>query len=159
MQGRVVLGARVEDACQGPAEYATALETFGNEAYAITYRPETNRAYVLLKQGASMQDTLCGAFSAHVLLHMLDAVEDKPALPALHTLPQVEPGMRSDIMSEALTALRDLDDPHSLLLNVTAVKGYKLYQDFISQASDLGWNLDNTMLNPKEARLTASHRA
>ena len=159
MQGRVVLGARVEDACQGPSDYATALDTFANEPYAITYRPETNRAYVLLKQGASVQDTLCGAFSAHVLLHMLDAVQGKPSLPALQLLPQTEPGTRTGIVSNALTALQHVDDPHSVLLNVTAAKGYKLYQEFVHQASDLGWNLGNTMLNPKEPRLIPSQLA
>lgn len=149
----MVLGARVEDACRGPSEYATALETFASLPYAITYRPETSRAYVLLKQGASVQDTLCGAFSAHVLLHMLDAVQGKPSLPALQLLPQIEPGTKSGIISSALTSLQHVDDPHSVLLNVTAAKGCKLYREFIHQASDLGWNLENTMLNPKEARL------
>lgn len=153
LQGRVVLGARVEDACSGPAEYASALETFSNEAYALTYRPETKKAYVLLKQGVSVEDTLCGAFQAHVLLHMMDAVQNKPALPALQLLPKSEPGLSSGILPNALTALQDIDDPHTVLLHVTAGKGRKLYEDFLSQAAELGWKLDNTMLNPKESRL------
>lgn len=159
MQGRVVLGARVEDACPGPSQYATALETFGDAAFALTYRPESNKAYVLLKQGATVQDTLCAAFHAHVLLHMLDASSGKPALPALQLLPQSAPGLGSESLTSALTPLKDIDDPHNHLLHATATKGHKLYQDFTGQASILGWNLDNTMLNPKESRLVVSQHA
>ena len=155
----MVLGARVEDACPGPAEYASALETFSNGAYALTYRPETKKAYVLLKQGASVEDTLCGAFQAHVLLHMMDAVQKKPALPALQLLPKSEPGLTSGALSNALTALQDMDDPHQVLLHVTAAKGHKLYEDFLNQAAELGWKLDNTMLNPKESRLIPPQHA
>ena len=153
LQGRVVLGARVEDACQGPSDYKDALDLFGSAAYALTYRPETNKAYVLLKQGANVQDTLCGAFQAHVLLHMLDAVHNKPALPALQLLPKCEPSSSSASFTTGLAVLRETDDPHNVLLRVTAAKGRELFKDFVTQASDLGWNLDTTMLNPKECRL------
>lgn len=159
LQGRVVLGARVEDACLGPSEYANALETFGTAAYALTYRPETDKAYVILRQGATVQDTLCGAFHAHVLLHMLDAAQDKPALPALQLLPKAEPGTNIQSLMSGLRGVGDIDEPHEHLLHVTATKGYQLYQDFVRKASNLGWNLDSTMLNPQESRLIAAERA
>ena len=93
IQGRVVLGARVEDACRGPAEYADALRMLGDRPFALTYRPETQRAYVMLKEGASGTDALCGAFHAHVLLHIMDAMVEKAALPVLEVLPKSEPVM------------------------------------------------------------------
>ena len=172
MQGRIILGARVEDACQGPAEYSDALESFSSQPFALTYRPETQRAYVLLKEGACTSDALCGAFHAHVLLHMMDAVDDKAALPIAAVLPSppldsrksnapLEPleGSRNSPvpLKQPLTALRDVDDVQTILMQVTAAKGQQLYDSFVQQAADLGWQLQNTMLNPKEARLLVPH--
>ena len=160
VQGRVVLGARVEDACRGPAEYADALHLFGDRPFALTYRPETQRAYVMLKEGASSIDALCGAFHAHVLLHMMDAVEEKAELPILEVLPKSEPGMQQgNLQGNILTALRDLEDPQGVLLNMTAGKGHQLYSTFLEQAESIGWQIDNTMLNPKEARLVVPQHA
>ena len=161
LQGRVVLGARVEDACQGPAEYTEALDTFTSHPFALTYRPETQRAYVLLKQGASGTDALCGAFHAHVLLHMIDAVDDKPALPITEVLPKMQPTITESVspLSSPLTALREFEDHHHVLLKVTASKASMLYSTFVDQAAELGWQLQNTMLNPKEARLIVPQHA
>ena len=161
LQGRVVLGASVEDACQGPAEYTEALDTFTSHPFALTYRPETQRAYVLLKQGASGTDALCGAFHAHVLLHMIDAIDDKPALPITEVLPKMRPATIESVspLSSPLTALREIDDHHRVLLNVTASKASMLYSTFVDQAAELGWQLQNTMLNPKEARLIVPQHA
>ena len=163
MQGRIILGARVEDACQGPAEYSDALESFSSQPFALTYRPETQRAYVLLKEGASTSDALCGAFHAHVLLHMMDAIDDKAALPITAVLPTPSHTPveslegRNSPLKGPLTALRDIDDAQTVLMQVTAAKGQQLYTSFVHQAADLGWQLQNTMLNPKEARLGVSH--
>ncbi len=161
VQARVILGARVEDACRGPAEYTDALNSFSTQPFALTYRPETKRAYVLLKQGASGTGALCGAFHAHVLLHMIDALDAKPALPITEVLPKSEPAAAGSkpLLSSPLTALRDIDDPHSVLLNVTASKGHLLYSTFVEQAASLGWQLQSTMLNPKEARLIVPQHA
>ena len=155
MQGRVVLGARVEDACQGPAEYSEALESFSSQPFAITYRPETQRAYVLLKEGASGSDSLCGAFHAHVLLHMMDAVDGKGALPIAEALPKtlVNGQQAAALLPSPLTALKEIDDTHRVLMQVSASRGNQLYTSFLEQAADLGWQLENTMLNPQEARL------
>ena len=40
---------------------------------------------------------------------------------------------------------------------VTAAKGQQLYTSLVQQAADLGWQLQNTMLDPKEARLVVPH--
>ena len=155
MQGRVVLGARVEDACQGPAEYADALQLFGNRPFALTYRPETKQAYVMLKEGASGLDALCGAFHAHVLLHMIDAVDQglhKGNTPASEIVPRSQPtSANADLSIITWQSLQDLDT--QVLLNMTASRGLQLYGEFLEQAESTGWQLQNTMLNPKEARL------
>lgn len=160
-QGRVVLGARVEDACQGPAEYADALHLFSDCPFALTYRPETKQAYVMLKNGASGLDALCGAFHAHVLLHMVDAVDQglqKGNLLASEIVPRSQP-ISADADSSIITwkSLQDLDN--GVLLNMTASRGLQLYGEFLEQAERTGWQLQNTMLNPKEARLIVPQHA
>lgn len=38
VQGRVVLGAHVDQACLGASQLAESLSVYGDEAFAITYR-------------------------------------------------------------------------------------------------------------------------
>jgi hypothetical protein len=70
--GRVVLGATVEEACAGPQQLQEALLAFAGRQYALTYRADTRKCYALLKQGASARAVLQAATDAHTLLWMLD---------------------------------------------------------------------------------------
>ncbi|EFN54059.1 hypothetical protein CHLNCDRAFT_8919, partial [Chlorella variabilis] len=70
--GRVVLGATVEEACAGPQQLHDALAAFSGRQYALTYRPDTRKCYALLKQGASPRSVQQAAMDAHALLWMLD---------------------------------------------------------------------------------------
>jgi hypothetical protein len=48
------------------------LTSCAGRDYALTYRPDSRKCYVLLKRGASQQSVLQGAMDAHCLLWMLD---------------------------------------------------------------------------------------
>ena len=153
-----------------PARAADALQSFSSQPFALTYCPETQWAYAVLKEGSSALDALCGALHAHVLLHMMDAVDDKAALPITAVLPtppleharsqaQLKSleGCHSLSLKHSLTALKDIDDVQAVLMQVTAAQGRQLYAFFVQQAAHLGWQLKNTMLNPKEACLVVPH--
>ncbi|GFR40042.1 hypothetical protein Agub_g580 [Astrephomene gubernaculifera] len=87
-QRRLVLGASVEAACAGPADlsYAAGLFRQGSYGYMVTYRPDTRKAYVLLREGATSWDCLQASFFGHVFLHLLDGgrldAEGLPLQPA-----------------------------------------------------------------------------
>lgn len=100
----------------------------------------------------------------------MDAVDDKAALPIMAVLPtpplehaRLQTPLTSlevcSAMSlkHSLTALKDIDDVQTILMQVTAAKGQQLYALFVQQAAHLGWQLQNTMLNPKEPRLVVPH--
>ncbi|WIA11604.1 hypothetical protein OEZ85_011709 [Tetradesmus obliquus] len=71
-QGRVVLGSRVEAACATPADLHHAAGLYKHEKFVLCFRADTKKVHILLRQGAQPTDCLKAAFSAHVLLHMLD---------------------------------------------------------------------------------------
>ncbi|GIL46240.1 hypothetical protein Vafri_3268 [Volvox africanus] len=73
-QGRLVLGASVEAACAGPSDLGYAASRFPESSYRylVTYRPDTKKAYVLLRDGATSMDCLQASFFGHVFLHLLD---------------------------------------------------------------------------------------
>lgn len=70
--GRVVIGATVEDACTSPEDLSQALSTFPGRSYAITYRADTKKAYLLLKQGVDSDAILSGTVDALTLLYLID---------------------------------------------------------------------------------------
>ncbi|KAF6257569.1 vitamin B6 photo-protection and homoeostasis-domain-containing protein [Scenedesmus sp. NREL 46B-D3] len=80
-QGRVVLGSRVEAACATPGDLHHAAGLYKHEKYILCFRSDTKKVHILLRQGAQPTDCLKAAFSAHVLLHMLDE-EQIQAAPA-----------------------------------------------------------------------------
>lgn len=69
---RVVLGASVEDAVDGPRALGSLLETWRNRKYALSYQGDTKKVYVVLREGASGPDILEAAFHAQHFLHALD---------------------------------------------------------------------------------------
>ncbi|EFJ49504.1 hypothetical protein VOLCADRAFT_80645 [Volvox carteri f. nagariensis] len=132
-QNRLVLGASVESACAGPSELAHAVQRFPEPEYRylVTYRPDTKKAYVLLREGATSMDCLQASFFGHVFLHLLDGA-------ALSHAPLQ--------LTAAATTTMGAIAKSSAVVSV-------LYPDFISQAERNGWKLQQTMLNPKENRL------
>ncbi len=120
----MVLGASIEEAVEGPRTLGGLLDTWRGRQYALSYRPDTKKVYVVLREGAASADILEAAFHAQHFLHALDRV-DGAAPPSL------------------------VDG----LLRDTAARAPALFTGFTSQAQELGWKLQLTMLNPSETRL------
>ncbi|GIL71507.1 hypothetical protein Vretimale_2630 [Volvox reticuliferus] len=82
-QGRLVLGASVEAACAGPSDLGYAASRFPESSYRylVTYRPDTKKAYILLRDGATSIDCLQASFFGHVFLHLLDGGLCEASLP------------------------------------------------------------------------------
>lgn len=69
---RVVLGASVEDAVDGPHALGSLLDTWRGRKYALSYQADTKKVYVVLREGANGSDILEAAFHAQHFLHALD---------------------------------------------------------------------------------------
>ena len=117
-----------------------------------TCRPDTGKAYVLLRVGAGSRDVLRGAFHAHVLLHMLDSQgSGRPGLATVDGtfLPRdPEPHLQSRVQRPTGTADREM------LLSVRKEADMSCPL-FLQSCLALGWDLHHTMLNPHEPRLMA----
>jgi hypothetical protein len=176
--GRVVLGATVEEACAGPGQLKEALSRFAGRQYALTYRPDSRKCYVLLKQGATPQSVVNAALDAHCLLWMLDqqkaAGSSAPAAPA--PVAAAAGGKKQQQRSSSSggssnggpvaqlhTAASSPGAPpgsaaaaEAALQFVAGSGGRQLCQLFEKEATAGGWRMDMTMLNPKETRLVVS---
>ncbi|KAH9318158.1 hypothetical protein KI387_019927, partial [Taxus chinensis] len=69
----VELGACVADAFQNSREFLSAKAMFKDKNYIISYNRRRKRAYVVLKEAATSEDVMEGAFQAYHLLHILDS--------------------------------------------------------------------------------------
>lgn len=153
--GRVILGARVEDACASPEDLAQALETFAGRQYAITYRPDSRKAFVLLKQGASQDCVLTSTLEALALLYVLDerhATEwwQWPAAGSRKANEKVQPTLPRAIAK--LQRTRGVLTPKEAL-HYIASNGKEIHTLFQRQATIKGWKLAMSTLNPSESRL------
>ncbi|KAI8464617.1 MAG: vitamin B6 photo-protection and homoeostasis-domain-containing protein [Monoraphidium minutum] len=152
-QGRIVLGAAVEDAVHSPAELARAAALFRSERFIVTYRPETRKVYVMLRENAAVPDTLKAAFTAHMVLHLMEACVP-PASPAAGAggPAALEPWRR--LVAGGGAAMGEGRDAQALRLMEAAKPVLDaLYSEFSRQAERQGWKLASTMLNPRETRL------
>ncbi|PSC70770.1 histidine-tRNA cytoplasmic isoform B [Micractinium conductrix] len=180
--GRVVLGATVEEACPGPAQLHEALHSFSGRQYALTYRPDTRKCYALLKEGAYLQSVLQAAMDAHCLLWMLD--HPQPQHPQQQAATSAGPakskqrgggggGNSSKYMPHTGHSGSDATDlppgvvgklhvaaqqlgsagPAPERVAVEFVARGELFREFLRQAEQGGWRLPMTSLNPKETRL------
>lgn len=160
---RVILGAPVAEACAGPDDLVASLQRFANRNYALTYRPETQKVYVMLRQGADTEAVLRSVLDAHCVLHLIDqSNEGKIPAPSKWSNGKVarERGAIGRLRREAQGWLEAGAPPraqnknyHQRALDYVAAQGHDLYKEFKKQAQDCGWNLSLTMLNPLETRL------
>lgn len=166
---RLVLGARVGDACGGPAALAEALHAFRGRQYALTYRPDTRKVYVLLKRGAAPADAVRAALDAHAVLYMVDAARQRrhEASPGggAATLAGLTAGASEGAAAGGARAVARLQravagmaaqggaEAHVAAMRYVAAQGGDLFRQFDAQATAEGWRLPLTMLNPSETRL------
>lgn len=177
--GRVVLGATVAEACPGPRQLGDALAAFSGRQYALTYRPDTRKCYVLLKQGAGQHAVLQAAMDAHALLWMLDHHEAAAGkLPLAAAVSELGDGGSSSATGSPapVNGCVEVGRLHRAALELggggggraeaeggsggspdalrfVAAAGRDLHQQFERQAEAGGWRLHMTMLNPRDTRL------
>ncbi len=134
-------------------------------------RPDTKKAYVLLREGASSLDCLHASFFGHVFLHLMDDGSlDAPGLPQLPPALLAPPSVCTSSSSssagkgkggtEGSTAAQGQGQGDEAWRGVMARAKRvvdHLYPDFLSQAERSGWKLQQTMLNPKENRILQLH--
>ncbi|KAL4524454.1 hypothetical protein Ndes2526B_g00459 [Nannochloris sp. 'desiccata'] len=171
-QKRIVLGATVEEACSNPLELKAALDAFGGKNFALTYRQETKKVFVLFRQGANTMSALQGAIYAHCVLHLVNAAEGKKgenpaAVPlrnggavgklrrhaeTLHTS-HMNNGSHFDVLGGVIPIKKGQLNPGKEAIDYISSNGSEIWSQFETQANAHGWKLPLTMLNPSETRV------
>lgn len=156
-ESRIVLGATVEEACRGPEELKSALELFKSRQYALTYRPETKKVYVMLRAGVASEDTMRAVFDAHTVLHIVNGSKAQGSAPnssgrAVARLQRQTDALNvSGVGSASNTS--NVQSMHDEAVRFVAANGNDIYRQFESQAKKIGWKMNLTMLNSSETRL------
>jgi hypothetical protein len=136
--GQVKLGASLEAACESPAHLAAAVKAFPEpRPYVLTYRPDKDKVYVVLRVSADKAAALEGAFLAHLWLERIHATVPEKCRRHLSALPSPCSGTV---------------DADEALAYAHAHRG-DLWHDFRRQAVAQGWNLGGTMLAIGDTRL------
>ncbi|CAL5380025.1 unnamed protein product [Camellia sinensis] len=136
----IVLGPRFKDAFQDPNSYLAIEPIFEKERYIVTYNPSKGNIYALLKDQAKSDDILKAAFHAHVLLHMI------------HSSNQNQPPYRKHRETDHSVFMRSITDLQSHITESYKVVS-ALYGPFKSKATEQGWVMSESLLNPGRARL------
>ena len=138
--GQVVLGTSLEKACCSPTHLAAAIATFPPPSpYVMTYRPDKDKVYVVLREGAGEEDALEGAFLAHLWLDSVHRRVPDDLRRCMCSLPSgCKGGAAGD---EALAAVR-------------RARG-ESWREFRGLAIAEGWDLGGTMLAIGDTRLLA----
>jgi hypothetical protein len=149
--GQVAVGASLEAACESPAHLAAAIAAFPrNCPYIMTYRPDKDKVFVVLREGADRDDALDAAFVAHLWLHELQeslGATDRKCMVALPAEP------RAHAKGEAAVAA----DPIGLeSLPLVQSHGNAMWRVFSDQAVEQGWQLKGTMLAIGDSRLLSA---
>ncbi len=204
IQNRITLGSSVEQACSSPEDLRFAAELWHGERALLTYRPDTQKLHIMLREGSTSPDCLRAAFAAHIFLYILDGKDMHGALPAvaLHGQGPSQMQQQQQQQQEAGASAaakkqrqrrgaqvgkakgKNGDESATIaLLSPVGLGGHSssvdpadgldrdwhaamrrtraaldaLLPEFLKQAEQQGWNLQQTMLNPKETRLMQLH--
>ena len=127
--------------------------------YHITWRDvcraDTGKAYVLLRQQANSNDVLRSAFHAHLLLHQLDADRHAPHDDVLLVSPdgKCSPTEAADHASQQASSAAGRPCVDRGKLQSIRREADIECAAFLRRCQDSGWDLKQTMLNPRESRL------
>ncbi|KAA8536630.1 hypothetical protein F0562_029108 [Nyssa sinensis] len=136
----IVLGPRFKDAFQDPNSYLSIEPVFEKERYIVTYNPSKGNIYALLKDQAKSDDILKAAFHAHVLLHIIRSSNKNQSSSQKH---------QENDYSILMPTTRDLQA--HIIESYKMVSG--LYGPFKIKATEQGWVMSESLLNPGRARL------
>lgn len=140
-----ILGARVNEAFQSSHNFLDLLPLFQKEKYLVTYNSTKKQAYVVLKEKASSDDVMRGAFHAQMLVNSLQRSSSQNQGSGNYTdtdsLTEYKRCYGSDMGIEA--AIRE---------SCKHISG--LFEEFKYQATSQGWIMAESLLNPANARLS-----
>ncbi|KAL9246097.1 hypothetical protein vseg_019675 [Gypsophila vaccaria] len=136
----VVLGSRFKDAFQDPGLYIALEPLFERERYIVTYNPEKNKVYALLKDQAKSDDILKAAFHGHVLLHSIRSSLKKHAVSGKHN---------KYVNLETVPTFSDIEGVVAESCKTVSTT----YGLFKYKATEQGWMMSESLLNPGRARL------
>jgi hypothetical protein len=140
--GQVVLGASVESACESPEHLNATISTFGaSSPYYLTYRPDKDKVYVMLKDGVETSAALEATVMAHSWLNRIHEVVPEAERACMPALPATGVG---DSHSQA----------HKALAHIRG-KRRETWGEFRDAALAQGWNLKGSMLAMGDTRLLA----
>lgn len=140
--GQVILGASLETACESPAHLAAAVSAFPKCCpYVMTYRPDKDKVYVVLRAGADKAAALDGAFLAHLWLHEIHEATGGAARQCLVALPAAAPPP----LAAGCETLAEVQ-----------ARGNAAWRAFSDQAGQQGWQLTGTMLAIGNSRLLSA---
>jgi len=146
---QIELGAVVADAFQNSGEFLATKAMFEEKKYLVTYNERKNRAYVVLKEAATSEDVIEGAFQAHMLLHIVHRasqngsklnINDSSHDPVLFA---TDDGL---ITGEAV----------GTAILTSCKESHAHYEAFKEKAATQGWIISESLLNPGGARLCTS---
>uniref|UniRef100_A0A7N0TWU9 Protein root UVB sensitive 6 n=1 Tax=Kalanchoe fedtschenkoi TaxID=63787 RepID=A0A7N0TWU9_KALFE len=137
-EGPIVLGPRFKEAFQDPTPYLVIQPFFEQERYLVTYNPSKGKVYALFKDQAKSDDILKAAFHAHVLLHFIRSSNTKQ-LSSRNSLNEYSTLMPpADLMAHIADSCKMVSASYELFKN---------------KASEQGWRMSESLLNPGRARL------
>lgn len=136
----IVLGPRFRDAFQDPGSYLAVKPLFEKERYIVTYNPSKGNVYALLKDQAKSDDILKAAFHAHVLLHFIRSSTKNQSSSV------------KNLENDRLNYIPTTSDLEAHIAESCKVVS-TLYGVFKSKASEQGWMMSESLLNPGRARL------
>ncbi|XP_047328913.1 protein root UVB sensitive 6-like [Impatiens glandulifera] len=135
----IVLGPRFKEAFQDPSSYIAVKPIFEKERYIVTYNQSKGNIYALLKDQAKSDDVLKAAFHAHVLHYIIRSARQ------LKSSSIVDQENNKIFAPCAADIEAHIAESHKL---VTA-----LYGPFKSKATEQGWVMSESLLNPGRARI------
>ncbi|GAB4847434.1 Protein root UVB sensitive 6 [Ancistrocladus abbreviatus] len=136
----VVIGPRFKDAFHDPAPYFALEPLFQREKYMVTYNPEKDKVYALLRDEAKCDDILKAAFHGHVLLHIIHSAMKNQYHPRKHYENDISDPVAAPVDIEAHVA------ESCKMVSTT-------YGVFKSKAAEQGWVMSESLLNPGRARI------
>ncbi|KAH9627142.1 hypothetical protein KSS87_018382 [Heliosperma pusillum] len=136
----VLLGSRFKDAFEDPGLYIALEPLFERERYLVTYNPEKKKVYALLKDNAKSDDILKAAFHGHVLLHSIRSSLKEHTVPGNHNK-----YVNLDIVPTFSDIEGVVAESCKMVSNTYGLFKYK--------ATEQGWMMLESLLNPGRARL------
>lgn len=145
---QIELGAVVADAFQDSREFLTTKAMFKEKKYLVTYNERKKRAYVVLKEAATSEDVMEGAFQAHMLLHILHRSHSGSKL-------NVNDNSHDPVLFMMDDGLITREAVGTAILTICK-ESHAYYEAFKEKVAAQGWIISESLLNPGGARLCTS---